>query len=255
MQDKYAGDVGDFGKLGLLRWLCGIYPAADPELRLGIVWYLVPDELKTNDGKHIGYTNRNHPREALFRSCDPDLYDELARMLDAGQRSVARLQTLKALPRSARHFLAPLDFRGMARGSRPDTRSEWLNRALEETRDCDLVFIDPDNGLETKSVSRLPKYAYFDDLEPFVQRGQSLVIYQHVNRTASAFVQAQLRINQIQNQVGAECLPAVRFRRGTGRLYLVVPAARHMELLRRRTATLLESSWGRQRHFELISQT
>ena len=37
MQDRYFGDVGDFGKYGLLRALSGTYPGAAP-LRLGIVW-------------------------------------------------------------------------------------------------------------------------------------------------------------------------------------------------------------------------
>lgn len=38
MQDRYVGDIGDFGKYGLLRALCA------HDLSLGVVWYLVPDE-------------------------------------------------------------------------------------------------------------------------------------------------------------------------------------------------------------------
>ena len=38
MQDRYVGDIGDFGKYGLLRALCG------RDLYLGVVWYLIPDE-------------------------------------------------------------------------------------------------------------------------------------------------------------------------------------------------------------------
>ncbi len=40
MQNQYVGDVGDFGKVGLLRALTGVYPAATPPLKLGVVWYL-----------------------------------------------------------------------------------------------------------------------------------------------------------------------------------------------------------------------
>ena len=47
MQDQYVGDIGDFGKYGLLRHLFGRPEGADaaPEdaLRLGVVWYLFPD--------------------------------------------------------------------------------------------------------------------------------------------------------------------------------------------------------------------
>ena len=47
MQDRYAGDVGDFGKLGMLRCM------EDFGLKVGINWYLVGDESHNNDGKHI----------------------------------------------------------------------------------------------------------------------------------------------------------------------------------------------------------
>ena len=37
MQDRYAGDIGDYGKLGLLRSL------SRTGLRIGVNWYLTPD--------------------------------------------------------------------------------------------------------------------------------------------------------------------------------------------------------------------
>ena len=58
MQDRYAGDLGDFLKLGLLRWL--VAPSFDaPPHRLGVVWYLAPDESHNADGKHIAYWARS----------------------------------------------------------------------------------------------------------------------------------------------------------------------------------------------------
>ncbi len=54
MQDRYAGDLGDFLKLGLLRWLVAPSFGAAPE-RLGVVWYLAPDESHNADGKHVAY--------------------------------------------------------------------------------------------------------------------------------------------------------------------------------------------------------
>jgi hypothetical protein len=38
VQDRYVGDIGDFGKYGLLIALCG------HDLSLGVVWHLVPNE-------------------------------------------------------------------------------------------------------------------------------------------------------------------------------------------------------------------
>ena len=51
MQDRYTGDIGDFGKLGLLRWL-------STSLSIGVNWYLVPDESHNGDGRHTNYVTQ-----------------------------------------------------------------------------------------------------------------------------------------------------------------------------------------------------
>ena len=56
MQDRYFGDVGDFGKYGLLRVLSGFW--AEPRLKLGVVWYLFPNETHNADGGLISYLQR-----------------------------------------------------------------------------------------------------------------------------------------------------------------------------------------------------
>ena len=49
MQDRYAGDVGDFGKLALLRALA-------PGRRLRVCWYRCSGAGETNDdGRHVDY--------------------------------------------------------------------------------------------------------------------------------------------------------------------------------------------------------
>jgi hypothetical protein len=76
MQDRYTGDVGDFGKYGLLRALCGMRQS--PSLRLGVVWYLVPNETHNDDGKHTQYLRESKP---ALRDCDLALYDSLRKLL------------------------------------------------------------------------------------------------------------------------------------------------------------------------------
>ena len=73
MQNRYTGDVGDFGKYGLLRALC--LPEGDrgPALRLGVVWYLTSDESHNNDGRHIGYLEPTPKNAKTLRVCDPSL--------------------------------------------------------------------------------------------------------------------------------------------------------------------------------------
>ena len=52
MQNRYTGDIGDFGTLGLLRQL------SRAGLSIGVNWYLVPDEAHNGDGRHIGYLKK-----------------------------------------------------------------------------------------------------------------------------------------------------------------------------------------------------
>lgn len=47
MQNRYTGDIGDFGKLGLLRQL-----QLNTRLSIGVNWYLIPDESHNRDGHH-----------------------------------------------------------------------------------------------------------------------------------------------------------------------------------------------------------
>jgi hypothetical protein len=50
VQNRYAGDVGDYVKFGLLRALTGADD--EPALSLGVMWYLTADEDHNQDGKH-----------------------------------------------------------------------------------------------------------------------------------------------------------------------------------------------------------
>ena len=52
MQDRYTGDICDYAKDGLLR-------ALGDGHRLGIAWYLYPNESHNADGKHTAYLNVN----------------------------------------------------------------------------------------------------------------------------------------------------------------------------------------------------
>lgn len=92
MQDRYAGDVGDFVKYGLLRQL--LRPSVlGQELRLAVLWYLVDDEDGNFDGKHISYIT-----DERMRSCDPILYDTLRLLLSNKTRNVASVEMSGILP-------------------------------------------------------------------------------------------------------------------------------------------------------------
>jgi len=147
MQDRYAGDLGDFLKFGLLRWL------APPEAawpRLGVIWYRTADEAHNANGKHIAYLTPGHRSAGPLRQLDPDLYDRLARVVSTGQRSTAALTTVGVLGAQTRFFGDLLDLADLpanTRDARQARRQSWAQRALAATADCDMIFADPDNGI------------------------------------------------------------------------------------------------------------
>ena len=107
-----TGDVGDFLKFGLLRRLCE--PAdGQPGLRLGVVWYLTPDEGHNADGKHTDYLDETESASRDLAALDPDLYQRLQRVV-AGDRSVEALEAAGVLPDGSQTFGEQLSFADLA---------------------------------------------------------------------------------------------------------------------------------------------
>ena len=69
MQDNYIGDIGDYGKYGLLREICA------EAMSLSVNWYrVIPAKLgKQDDGKYISYLSMPQ----IYRAYDPVLFDSL----------------------------------------------------------------------------------------------------------------------------------------------------------------------------------
>jgi hypothetical protein len=262
MQNCYVGDVGDFGKYGLLRALC--QPASDGNrsLSLGVVWYLVPDEGHNADGKHTRFLRLAPVNAAEYRDCDPFLYDSLREIVDGKARHVASIRESGILPAGTVFFEEPLTFGGMphigpaAREARLRLRTDWLQRALAATVECDVVFVDPDNGLEVKTqrhARRGPKHVFFDELVPYLRRGQSLVIYHHMARTGSAPEQIQERLAEIEERLTRCDTPfALHYHRGTSRAFFVVPTNAHRVILLGRADRFVAGPWSEHEHFSLV---
>lgn len=261
MQNKYVGDVGDFGKYGLLRALCGKF--SGQVIRLGVVWYLVPNEKKTNDGGMTSYLQESSTSGKLLRRCDPDLFALLGSIVNRGVRSVESIARMSVLPRGTIFYAEPLTFEHLpwtgpeSKAVRLAHRAKWLTRALDGTQTSNLVFFDPDNGLEVKvkpHQKKGPKYAYYDELMPFYERGQSLVIYQHIHRkrNETAEIQVDQRLRVIRERIGNADTFALLYHRGTARAFFVVPSRDHQRMLLERAQEFVRGPWGQFEHFELI---
>ena len=169
MKDQYFGDVNDYRKYGLLRDLI-----EGSQLRLGVCW------LRTvNDGRRDGEFRQYLQKPERWRHRDPELYDALRRLLDPGvERTVLHAESWGLLPGARYHHRILND-------GASDRRS-YFAEAWQRLREAQLLFLDPDNGLEVQSVSygkrTSAKYLYWHEVEEAYGRGHSLIIYQHFRR-------------------------------------------------------------------------
>ena len=248
MQDRYVGDVGDFAKYGLLRRLSG--KSAERKIRLGLVWCRFPDETHNNDGRHISYIEKPE-----FEALDDVLLTALRKIVFSGKRSISAVSDGGVFPDGTvfcdAPAAAPAALR-LSRNNRMQYRKEWSERCFRATEGCDLVFFDPDNGLEVASVPRhLPnagKYIYWEELIPFWDRGQALLVYHHLNRTMPAARQVGDLRDRFRTRLdGAKVMPLV-FRRGSCRVFWLVYRSSALGVeLESRAQDFLAIGWSR--HF------
>ena len=178
MQDNYVGDIGDYGKYGLLR---NVTAAG---LQLAVNWYRVvlppsneqddgeciscSKKPKQKDGKYTSYLE--HPEK--YRHYDPELFDCLAGIVHGQKRRLEEIETSGVL--SATFFSDTLNL---------PPRSTWHQTALLATAGADVVFLDPDNGLETARMherrSAKEKHVTWQEVKDYYDRGQSVILYQH----------------------------------------------------------------------------
>jgi hypothetical protein len=243
MRDNYVGDVGDFYKYALLRHLAG-RTAGDkaPPLGLGVVWYRFPDPSNRNDGNHRSYLDGKS--RGQYEPLDPDLYVAMAAFSNPALRNLEEVARRDVLPPGTHFFAKPLSFGHLPNGTQAGIqqriahRKAWLGRALQATRGADLIFADPDNGLEVASVAAHhdlgAKYAFYGDLLPFWNRGQSLVIYQHCDRSGAASQAARRKAELCAELGGAAFVEVVYFPSFGGRMFFIAAQSDHEAQLRGR---------------------
>ena len=260
MQDRYVGDVGDFGKYGLLRYLCGTVgpQAAHSPLRLAVIWCLYPNQDHNSDGKYVGYLTEPTPGNDTLRRCDPDLYEALRNIVVTGNRRVASVVEAEILPHDTIYYDRVLHYpKGSSRSWRQDAHTQWINESISCTADADIVFIDPDNGIANGSLHfglLAPKHTFLEDIRKYFERGQSLVIYHHLSRRAKAPEQMKEMAKRLQTEIGLATAPwALWYHRGSARCYFIIVQDEHEQDLKRKAYHLLDSSW--REHFEMVGET
>jgi len=215
MQDRYVGDIGDYVKLAILRALM-------PGRSLGVAWWLYPDEAHDGDGRHISYLKQPD----LWRAFDPDLFDSLAAVVGRGRRCVQALQDTSMLANAAYcnevipTFGTPADRRA--------SRLAWFGRVRVQLSECDLVFADPDNGLETAGFSPGAvlggKCIPLSEVAALGSPGRTLIVYHHQTRRKGGHIAELAHWAERLRGLGFSTVDAIRSRPYSARAFFILDA-------------------------------
>jgi len=240
MQDRYTGDVGDFGKLGMLREI------ANTGLKVGVNWYLTykPEEHGKEDGKHTGYLN-----DQAFKGCDDELLESLRVVVVSGKRSVAALEHANLIP-GARFYSEILK----PGNDHEFLRAVWHKKAQSALTDADIIFCDPDNGLLVKSVSlgssKSDKYVTENELTAYYLAGKSVIFYNHRCRQKEPLYLERFTPLRHKDELSGAKWMGLKFVRGTIRDYFFILHPNHIEQVTAAIKKLLQSNWNK--HFSIL---
>jgi hypothetical protein len=210
-----------------------------------VIWYLVDDESGNKNGRHLSYLS-----DPALMECDSDLRGVLKEIVEGDERCVSLIEQREVLPQGTVFFSERLPSDGpMARIVRTAQRHEWFGRALLVTQGCDLVFLDPDNGLEIASAPRgsprSHKHVLMREVQVLLARAQSVLVYQHMHRRGPHKAQVAEGLARLrQTFPDVPSISAATFRRGSARTFFLLTCRVHDALLRQRLDSLSRSGWG-----------
>lgn len=231
MKNQYAGDVGDYTKLGILRGLEKV------GLSIGLNWYLTPDESELSktftDGKHTKF---------LKYDCDtPDkeLHCALKKIGLSDKRTVIRLERAKL-------FKNALFWNKMLEAQ---NRDKWHLEALKKLHNQDVIFLDPDNGLEVKSTNPYSKngnkYTTYKEAADYYVQGATVIIYNHRDRKPEEdYLKRFYQFKEMEETKNAKMF-YLRASRYSVRDYLFLVQERHFSDLKRAIDNFLATEWCR----------
>jgi len=239
MKNQYFGDIGDYGKYGLLKFL------AQRDVKIAVNWYLTKDEKnKPGDGGFIDYLKDKN--EWKYLNYDKDLFVTLKEMVlpEPGIRDVKQFELKNAIP-DVIYYHKELNLREPKTvAERKAYRDEWHRKALITCEGADLVFLDPDNGLmeKPKYTKTAEKYIFPCEVAEYYKRGQNVVYYCHKGRRKPGPWESY-------KQYMMHCLPdaafmGLTFHRGTQRSYIFICHPEQVERYRSLLSAFLKTEWG-----------
>lgn len=234
MQDRYAGDIGDFGKIALLQQI------REAGLSVSVNWYKVEpaDYEKKQDGS-FKQEDGKYLIAGKYRSCDEILAEKLLKISKSSNRSIKAIEDAAFID-GARYY---------SREVPVEDRPKWHADALDKLQGTELVFLDPDNGLLVKSVgktsARSVKYAFYEEVKEYVDNGQSVLVYNHRSRKKEQVYFREI-IDKLKGiGIPEEMILTITFPRCSIRDYFAICANDgHYNKIHLAFETMLSGAWG-----------
>jgi hypothetical protein len=219
MQVRQIGGVGDYGKFALLRHLM-------KDRRLAVCWYLTGESGETKDSeRHFEYLKR--PDE--FRNFAPEVFDHLVEF-DGGRGAL--IDPLTELHMS--RILGNAVFLRQEVPRRASSRQQWLDVLVDSVRGTNLVFLDPDCGIQGKRLTT--GHVALAEIAALRRPDRALIIghQQSGRRSEVKFLADQMR------SIGCDPIEIIRLRLVTSRFYVI---ADHDSAMTELIATFVKK-WG-----------
>jgi len=223
VKNQYFGDINDYRKYGLIRLL-----TVKGRLPTAVCWMLTQDDDRT-DGRLTDYLTAPE----IWRSYDPPLFDYLKNVvLDRRERNVRAAQSVNCLSKCIFYNEVLSDVTG--------ERVSYFKKFADISKGCNLIFFDPDNGLEVKSKPYgrrdSSKYLFWKEVIEFFSKGHSLLIYQHFpRRKRNQFIETL--VNEITGKTGSKEVFSFQTPRV---LFLLATHVRDLKLIRKSTEKVHE---------------
>ena len=232
MKNQYVGDIGDYGKYGLLRFL------ASYGIKIGVNWFLTENDGST-DGKFTTYLK--NPADRVY---DPELFDALQNIADHPDKTVKMIKQAGIIP-DAEFFGEMLKSSSLKADARELSRRLWFNNSTLMLGNAELIFADPDNGISYRKKARTKdseKFILPEDVAEYYNSGRNVVYYCHKGRRKQeAWEQAKA---EIRNHIRDAQILAVTFHRGTQRSYIFVLHPDCYMKYEKIITAFLDSEWG-----------
>lgn len=179
-----------------------------------VCWMLTADDGGA-DGRYTEYVNVPD----RWRHFDPNLFDALKNAIQRGIRDVRLAESDDVLPGAVFHWDLI--------GERRSEREQYFALLHREMAGTDLVFLDPDNGLEIRSRpygrKDSGKHVFWSEIRRIFSAGHSILLYQHFpHENRLAFISRVA--SSLGEQLGASEIHSFATQRVA---FFLVPQARH----------------------------